>query len=49
MKYTKDAKLVWNILNGVFTVYKPPGIHFLNIRETIIQNLCRGNQFSKPK
>ncbi|XP_058800010.1 pseudouridylate synthase TRUB2, mitochondrial [Phymastichus coffea] len=37
----KDPKLVWNILNGVFLVYKPPNIHYLNVRDTIIQNLCR--------
>ncbi|OXU19214.1 hypothetical protein TSAR_002454 [Trichomalopsis sarcophagae] len=40
-KWIKDASLAWNLLNGVFILYKPPGIHHLNVRKTVIQNLCR--------
>lgn len=43
-KWTRDASLAWNVLNGVFILYKPPGIHYLNVRATVIQNLCRGNK-----
>ncbi|KAJ8680739.1 hypothetical protein QAD02_016526 [Eretmocerus hayati] len=40
-KLTKDAQLVWNILNGVFIVYKPAGTHYLQVKGTIINNICR--------
>ncbi|XP_014212382.1 mitochondrial mRNA pseudouridine synthase Trub2 [Copidosoma floridanum] len=39
--YTRNAQLVWNVLNGVFNIYKPSGVHPLTVRSTIISNLCR--------
>lgn len=43
-KWITDSRLGWEILNGVFLIFKPPGIHYLNVRKTIIQNLCRGKK-----
>lgn len=45
-KYVRDARLVYNALNGVVVIYKPASLHFNRMRETIISNLCRGYDIS---
>ncbi|XP_011640711.1 mitochondrial mRNA pseudouridine synthase Trub2 [Pogonomyrmex barbatus] len=35
-----DSKIAWKALNGVFAVYKPPMVTYLNARDTIIYRLC---------
>lgn len=37
---TCEARTVWNLLNGIFVVYKPPMLHHLSVRSTICQRLC---------
>lgn len=37
-----DARIAWKVLNGVFAIYKPPTVSYLNTRETIIHHLCEG-------
>jgi len=39
-----DAKIAWRMLNGVFAIYKPPGVTYLNTRDIIIQHLCKGKK-----
>lgn len=41
-RHVKDARIMYNALNGVFVVYKPTGLSFSKVRGTIISNLCRG-------
>ncbi|XP_012275402.1 mitochondrial mRNA pseudouridine synthase Trub2 [Orussus abietinus] len=36
-----DARLAWQLLNGVFAVYKPPGVHVKKVRQTLMAHLCR--------
>lgn len=38
---TSNANIAWNLLNGVFVVYKPSLLHYLHVRHTILQRLCR--------
>ncbi|EZA49642.1 hypothetical protein DMN91_006414 [Ooceraea biroi] len=38
--FVSDARVAWKALNGVFAVYKPPGVTFLNARDTILYRLC---------
>lgn len=40
-KYVDDARIIYKALNGVVVLYKPPVLHFNNLRETVISNLCR--------
>lgn len=37
-----DARIAWKLLNGVFAIYKPAAVTFLNTKETIILHLCKG-------
>ncbi|XP_024878031.1 mitochondrial mRNA pseudouridine synthase Trub2 [Temnothorax curvispinosus] len=39
-KVVFHAKTAWKALNGVFAVYKPPMVTYLNARDTIILRLC---------
>ncbi|KAM0732446.1 Pseudouridylate synthase TRUB2, mitochondrial [Formica fusca] len=39
-RLVSDARIAWKVLNGVFAVYKPPAVTYLNIRDTIIHRLC---------
>jgi len=41
-KFVSDARIAWKALNGVFAVYKPPMVTYLNARDTIIYRLCEG-------
>lgn len=41
-KYVNDARLVYSALNGIFVIYKSPHIHFNAMRQTLIDNLCKG-------
>ncbi|XP_012538291.1 mitochondrial mRNA pseudouridine synthase Trub2 [Monomorium pharaonis] len=36
----KGAQTAWKALNGVFAVYKPPNVTYLNARDTILYRLC---------
>ncbi|KMQ94988.1 putative trna pseudouridine synthase 2-like protein [Lasius niger] len=38
--FVSDARIAWKVLNGVFAVYKPSGVTFLNTRDSIIHRLC---------
>ncbi|XP_032668412.1 mitochondrial mRNA pseudouridine synthase Trub2 isoform X3 [Odontomachus brunneus] len=40
-RYTSNATLAWEALNGVFAVYKPPVVTYCNTRDTIILRLCK--------
>lgn len=40
IKHVSDARIAWNVLNGVFAIYKPPAVTYLNTRNTIIYRLC---------
>lgn len=40
-RVVKDAKIAWKALNGVFAVYKPPMVTYLNTRDTLIYRLCK--------
>ncbi|KAK9306256.1 hypothetical protein QLX08_002987 [Tetragonisca angustula] len=40
-KYVDDARIIYKALNGIVVLYKPPVLHFNNLRETVISNLCR--------
>ena len=42
-KYVDDARIIYKALNGIVVLYKPPVLHFNNLRETVISNLCRGS------
>ncbi|XP_014223607.1 mitochondrial mRNA pseudouridine synthase Trub2 [Trichogramma pretiosum] len=44
----KDAASVWKVMNGVFSIYKPPGLHFEQMKETIMRNICRDLNQLKP-
>lgn len=39
-KQVTDARIIWNILNGVFVLYKPPLTHNLKVRHTILGKIC---------
>ncbi|KAL6440952.1 hypothetical protein ACFW04_003383 [Cataglyphis niger] len=39
-RLVSDARIAWKALNGVFAVYKPPAVTYLNVRSTIIHRLC---------
>ncbi|XP_072753170.1 pseudouridylate synthase TRUB2, mitochondrial isoform X2 [Anoplolepis gracilipes] len=39
-RLVSDARIAWKVLNGVFAVYKPPVVPYLNTRDTIIYRLC---------
>lgn len=41
-RVVSDARIAWQVLNGVFAVYKPPAVSYLNARDTIIYHLCEG-------
>lgn len=41
-KYVNDARLIYDALNGIFVIYKSPHIHFNAMRQTFIDNLCKG-------
>ena len=41
-RIVSDARIAWKALNGVFAVYKPPAVTYLNSRDTIIRRLCEG-------
>lgn len=45
-KYVNDARLVYNALNGIFVIYKSPHVHFNEMRQTLINNLCEGCNIS---
>lgn len=45
-RYTSDARLAWEALNGIFAVYKPPEVTYFNTRDTIINRLCEGYYFT---
>jgi len=38
---SKEAENVWYMLHGVFAVYKPPGEHIEQVRNTLKVHLCR--------
>lgn len=42
--YVSDARIAWKVLNGVFAVYKPSAVTYLNTRHTIIHRLCEGRE-----
>ncbi|XP_034182310.2 pseudouridylate synthase TRUB2, mitochondrial [Osmia lignaria lignaria] len=39
--YLNDARSFYKALNGVFIIYKPPDRYFKQIRDTIVEKLCR--------
>lgn len=41
-RFVSDARIAWEVLNGVFAVYKPSQVAFLNTRDSIIHRLCEG-------
>ncbi|XP_052868626.1 pseudouridylate synthase TRUB2, mitochondrial [Anopheles cruzii] len=41
LKLVKDAPTVWNFLHGVINLYKPAGVTTHQVRNTVINNLCR--------
>jgi len=45
IKYVvSDARIAWKALNGIFVVYKPPAVTYLNTRDNIIHHLCKGKK-----
>ncbi|KAI4503047.1 hypothetical protein M0802_002091 [Mischocyttarus mexicanus] len=40
-KITCRASVGWNVLNGIFVIYKPPLLNILSVRETIKKNICK--------
>ncbi|XP_054707738.1 pseudouridylate synthase TRUB2, mitochondrial-like [Uloborus diversus] len=38
LSFAPDA---WKLLNGIFCVYKPPGVFSIHVRNTLAFNLCR--------
>ncbi|XP_076232221.1 pseudouridylate synthase TRUB2, mitochondrial [Calliopsis andreniformis] len=39
-KYVNDARIVFSALNGIFIVYKPADLAFIQARSTVLSNLC---------
>ncbi|XP_066595153.1 pseudouridylate synthase TRUB2, mitochondrial [Prorops nasuta] len=37
---TSNAQIVWNVLNGIFVIYKPKSVHYLQVKDTILKKLC---------
>jgi hypothetical protein len=42
-QFIKNAEEAFRMLNGIFTVFKPTGIHYLRTKKTLNLNLQRGN------
>lgn len=42
LRVITEAPRAWSFLNGLITVYKPPGLSTHRVQSTIIANICRG-------
>lgn len=40
---TRDARLIWRALNGVFAIYKPPKTDVSSVKAVVAENIVQGS------